>query len=97
MISFGAKSLAPYRDHRAVIRFSPHQGQRNSRSSRLGNPEDTAAQPGALVNPAWSSFLFYRRKIGCGVPGTLRDGGMVAVAVEQRDGGLGHAAARFPA
>jgi len=24
---------------------------RNSRSSRLGNPEDTAARPGALVNP----------------------------------------------
>jgi hypothetical protein len=37
---------------------------RNSRSSRLGNPEDTAARPGALVNPHGELLSFYRRKIG---------------------------------
>jgi hypothetical protein len=33
---------------------------RNSRSSRLGNPEDTAARPGALVNPHGELLSFYR-------------------------------------
>ena len=43
---------------------------RNSRSSRLGNPEDTAAGRAHWLTLMESSFLFYKRKIG--VPFSLK-------------------------